>query len=128
MQPSSIIKMEQVVKRFPGALAVDHVDFEVGRGEVHALLGENGAGKTTLMNVLYGIHRPHAGKIYVNGREVSIRSPKDAITLRIGMVHQNFRLVESHTVCENILLGLKNLHDFEAQDFGEGDRGTLEAL
>ena len=109
MQPSPIIKMEQVVKRFPGALAVDHVDFEVGRGEVHALLGENGAGKTTLMNVLYGIHRPDSGKIFVNGREVSIRSPKDAITLRIGMVHQNFRLVESHTVCENILLGLKNL-------------------
>src|SRR3989337_1047959 len=61
------------------------------------------------MNVLYGIHRPDSGKIFVNGREVSIRSPKDAITLRIGMVHQNFRLVESHTVCENILLGLTNL-------------------
>lgn len=97
------------MKRFPGALAVDRVDFEVRRGEVHALLGENGAGKTTLMNVLYGIHRSDSGKIYVSGEPVSIRSPKDAIDLGIGMVHQNFRLVESHTVCENILLGLANL-------------------
>ena len=101
--------MEQMVKRFPGVLAVDHVDFEVKRGEVHALLGENGAGKTTLMNILYGIHRPEFGKIYISEELVSIRSPKDAIDLGIGMVHQNFRLVETHTVCENILLGLANL-------------------
>ena len=109
MGSNPIVKMEQIVKRFPGALAVDRVDFEVRRGEVHALLGENGAGKTTLMNVLYGIHRSDSGKIYVSGEPVSIRSPKDAIDLGIGMVHQNFRLVESHTVCENILLGLANL-------------------
>ncbi len=109
MDQNSVLKMEQIVKRFPGVLAVDHVDFEVKKGEVHALLGENGAGKTTLMNLLYGIHRPDLGMIYVNGKHVSIKSPKDAIDLGIGMVHQNFRLVESHTVCENILLGLKDL-------------------
>ena len=109
MQLNHIVKMERVVKRFPGVLAVDQVDFQVERGEVHALLGENGAGKTTLMNVLYGIHRLYSGKIYVNCKLVSIRSPKDAIDFAIGMVHQNFRLVESHTVCENILLGLANL-------------------
>jgi simple sugar transport system ATP-binding protein len=109
MEQVPILRMDQIVKHFPGVLAVDHVDFQVGRGEVHALLGENGAGKTTLMNLLYGIHRPDAGAVYVKGKKVSIRSPKDAIGLGIGMVHQNFKLVESHTVCENILLGLKNL-------------------
>jgi len=109
VRQNPIVKMEQIVKRFPGVLAADHVDFEVQKGEVHSLLGENGAGKTTLMNILYGIHTPDSGKIYINGKSVSIRSPKDAIGLRIGMVHQNFKLVESHTVCENILLGLRNL-------------------
>lgn len=110
MDLDSVVKMEQIVRRFPGVLAVDHVDFEVKKGQLHALLGENGAGKTTLMNVLYGIHRPDSGDIYINGKLVSIKSPKDAIDLGIGMVHQNFRLVESHTVCDNILLGLANLH------------------
>lgn len=109
MDEPPIVRMEQIVKRFPGVLALDHVNFELRRGEVQALLGENGAGKTTLMNVLYGIHRPDAGTIYVNGKEVSIRSPKDAIDLGIGMVHQNFKLVETHTVCENVLLGLEHL-------------------
>jgi ABC-type uncharacterized transport system ATPase subunit len=104
-----VAKMEKIVKHFPGVLALDHVDFGVRGGEIHGLLGENGAGKTTLMNVLYGIHTADDGKIYVDGRPVSIRSPKDAIELGIGMVHQNFRLIESHTVCENILLGLKGL-------------------
>jgi len=109
MDEPPIVRMKQIVKRFPGVLALDHVDFELRRGEVQALLGENGAGKTTLMNVLYGIHRPDAGRIYVNDKEVSIRSPKDAIDLGIGMVHQNFKLVETHTVCENVLLGLEHL-------------------
>jgi simple sugar transport system ATP-binding protein len=99
--------MKGIVKRFPGVVANDHVDFELRAGEVHGLLGENGAGKTTLMNVLYGIHRPDEGEIYIRGEKVSIGSPREAINLGIGMVHQHFKLVEPHTVLENVLLGLK---------------------
>lgn len=102
-----LVVLRGIVKRFPGVLANDHVDFTLKRGEVHALLGENGAGKTTLMNILYGLYRPDEGEIYVRGRKVEIRSPKDAIRLGIGMVHQNFRLIPTHTVIENIILGLK---------------------
>ncbi len=100
------VVMRGIVKRFPGVVALKGVDFEARPGEIHALLGENGAGKTTLMNVLYGIYRPDAGEIWVKGQPVSVRSPADAIRLRIGMVHQHFRLVPTHTVIENIILGL----------------------
>ena len=102
-----LVKMEGITKRFPGVIANDRVDFELRAGEVHALLGENGAGKTTLMNILYGLYRPDSGRIYVMGREVNIKSPKDAIELGIGMVHQHFRLVPTLTVAENMALGLK---------------------
>jgi ABC-type uncharacterized transport system ATPase subunit len=99
--------MRGIVKRFPGVLANDHIDFEVRTGEIHALLGENGAGKTTLMNILYGIYQQDEGEISVRGRQVAVRSPKEAIQLGIGMVHQHFRLVTNHTVAENIVLGLR---------------------
>jgi simple sugar transport system ATP-binding protein len=99
--------MNGIVKRFPGVVANDHVNFELRAGEVHGLLGENGAGKTTLMNVLYGILRPEEGEIRIRGEKVDIGSPREAINLGIGMVHQNFKLVEPHTVLENVLLGLK---------------------
>ncbi|MEW5987709.1 MAG: ABC transporter ATP-binding protein [Chloroflexota bacterium] len=99
-------EMHGIVKRFPGVLANDQVDFDLRRGEVHALLGENGAGKSTLMNVLGGLYRPEAGTIHVNGRPVQLNSPRDAIALGIGMVHQHFMLVPSQTVTENILLGM----------------------
>jgi len=102
-----LLQMKRIVKRFPGVVANDRVDFELRAGEVHGLLGENGAGKTTLMNVLYGILRPDEGEIYIRGKKVEIGSPREAIKLGIGMVHQNFKLVEPHTVIENILLGLK---------------------
>jgi len=102
-----LVHMKGIVKRFPGVVANDRVDFELRAGEVHGLLGENGAGKTTLMNVLYGIHRPDEGEIYIRGEKVSIGSPREAINLGIGMVHQHFKLVEPHTVLENVLLGLK---------------------
>jgi simple sugar transport system ATP-binding protein len=98
--------MRGIVKRFPGVLANDHVDFELRRGEVHALLGENGAGKTTLMNILYGLYKPDEGEIYIDGEKVEMRSPKDAIKRGIGMVHQHFKLVLTHTVTENIALGV----------------------
>ncbi len=100
------VAMRGIVKRFPGVVANDHVDLEVRAGEIHALLGENGAGKTTLMNILSGLYRADAGEIYVRGRRADIGSPRDAINLGIGMVHQHFMLVESMTVIENILLGL----------------------
>jgi ABC-type uncharacterized transport system ATPase subunit len=102
------MEMRGIVKRFPGVLAADHIDFDVRAGEVHALLGENGAGKSTLMKVLYGLYQPNEGEIYLNGQRVSIKSPSDAITLGIGMIHQHFMLVPSLTVAENVALGLKS--------------------
>ena len=100
------IEMRGIVKRFPGVLANDRVDFDLRQGEIHALLGENGAGKSTLMNVLAGLYRQEEGTIRVHGEPVSFRSPRDAIAHGIGMVHQHFMLVPSLTVTENILLGL----------------------
>src|SRR6266508_862890 len=104
----NVFEMRGIVKRFPGVLANDHIDFSCRVGEVHALLGENGAGKSTLMNVLAGLYRPEAGEIFVNGQRVSVNSPQDAIAHGIGMVHQHFMLVPSHSVAENMVLGLKN--------------------
>ncbi len=102
----SAVEMRGIVKRFPGVLANDDVSFEALTGEVHALLGENGAGKTTLMNILYGIYHPDEGDIYIRGQRATIRSPRDAIDLGIGMVHQQYRLVPTHSVAENVVLGL----------------------
>lgn len=103
---SYAVQMENIVIRFPGVLANDHVNFTLKQGEIHALLGENGAGKSTLMNALSGLYKPTAGVIRVNGKPVSFNSPKDAIAAGIGMVHQHFMLVPTQTVTENILLGL----------------------
>ncbi len=106
---STIVSMRGITKRFPGGVvAVDNVDFELSSGEIHALLGENGAGKTTLMNILYGLYSSDSGHMFVDGRPVSIKSPRDAIQLGIGMVHQNFQLIPRMTVSENIVLGLKS--------------------
>jgi len=104
--PPNAFEMRSIVKRFPGVLANDHVDFSCQVGEVHALLGENGAGKSTLMNVLAGLYKSEAGEIYINGERVHLNSPQDAIAHGIGMVHQHFMLVPSHTVAENMVLGL----------------------
>jgi ABC-type uncharacterized transport system ATPase subunit len=103
----NVAEMRGIVKRFPGVLANNRVDLDLGAGEIHALLGENGAGKTTLMNVLAGLYRPEEGTIRVHGQPVDFKSPRDAIERGIGMVHQHFMLVPSQTVTENILLGLK---------------------
>jgi ABC-type uncharacterized transport system ATPase subunit len=97
--------MRGIVKRFPGVVANDGVDFEAARGEIHALLGENGAGKSTLANILTGLYRPDAGQIELDGRPVHFASPRDAIDARISMVHQHFRLVPPFTVAENVILG-----------------------
>jgi ABC-type uncharacterized transport system ATPase subunit len=98
------LELRGITKRFPGVLANDHIDFDLGRREVHALLGENGAGKSTLMNILYGLYHPDEGEIRVRGDKVRFSSPKDAIAHGIGMVHQHFMLIPVMTVVENIVL------------------------
>ena len=102
------MEMRGIVKRFPGVLANDHVNFKVKAGEIHALLGENGAGKSTLMKILYGLYQPDEGEIFLNGKAVQIHSPTDSINLGIGMIHQHFMLVDNLTVAENVALGLKS--------------------
>ena len=107
-EATNAFEMRGIVKRFPGVLANDRVDFSCCVGEVHALLGENGAGKSTLMNVLAGLYRPEAGDILVGGQPATLRSPQEAIAHGIGMIHQHFMLVAPHTVAENMVLGLNN--------------------
>jgi len=104
------LEMRGIVKRFPGVVANDGIDIEVSAGEVLAILGENGAGKSTLMKILYGLYKPDAGEILVNGQPVRISCPRDAIALGIGMVHQHFTLVPNLTVVENVVLGLPSQH------------------
>jgi general nucleoside transport system ATP-binding protein len=104
-RPGMRIAMRGIVKRFPGVVANSGVDFDIGPGEVHALLGENGAGKSTLMRQLYGMYQPDSGSILIGGERVSFRSPADAIRAGIGMIHQHFMLVSTLTVAENVALG-----------------------
>jgi ABC-type uncharacterized transport system ATPase subunit len=99
-----VLELRGITKRFPGVLANDHVDLDLRRGEVHALLGENGAGKSTLMNILYGLYRPDEGEILLNGKPAEFSSPHGAIDAGIGMVHQHFMLIPVMTVAENIVL------------------------
>ena len=102
----SAIRMEGVTKTFGSVIANQNINLDIRYGEVLSLLGENGSGKTTLMNMLSGIYYPYAGQIYVNDEPVMIRSPKDAFDLKIGMIHQHFKLVDVFTAAENIVLGL----------------------
>jgi general nucleoside transport system ATP-binding protein len=104
MADAPLLELRGITKRFPGVVANDHVDLELAKGEVHALLGENGAGKSTLMNILYGLYHPDEGQIRLNGKPISITSPRDAIDRGIGMVHQHFMLIPVMTVAENIVL------------------------
>ena len=107
MQKKIALSMRGITKTFGSVVANNSVDLDVYRGEILAVLGENGCGKTTLMNMLAGIYYPDEGHIYMDGREVVIRSPKDAYALKIGMIHQHFKLVDLFTASENIVLGLK---------------------
>jgi len=107
MAEAAFLELKGITKRFPGVVANDRVDFDLRRGEVHALLGENGAGKSTLMNTLYGLYHPEEGEIRLNGKPVRIGSPSDAIELGIGMVHQHFMLIPVMTVAENIVLAVE---------------------
>src|SRR5947209_15381699 len=99
------VEMRNITKAWPGVVANDHVNLKVRKGEIHALVGENGAGKTTLMNILYGLIHADSGEMYVNGQLAHISGPRDAIHLKIGMVHQHFMLIPPLTVAENIVLG-----------------------
>jgi len=100
------VQMLGITKSFPGVVANKKIDFDLKKGEIHGLLGENGAGKTTLMNIISGFYRPDEGELYVEGKRVKMRSPKDALKLGIGMVYQHFTLVPEFKVAENILLGM----------------------
>src|SRR3954470_5789488 len=99
------VELRGITKRFPGVVANRDIGLRVRRGEGHAIVGENGAGKSTLMKTLYGEHRPDEGQILVDGREITFRSPADAIAAGIGMVHQHFMLADNLTVLENVVLG-----------------------
>src|SRR5438445_10063259 len=99
------VGMRDISKAWAGVVANDHVNLAVRKGEIHALVGENGAGKSTLMNILYGLVHPDSGEIFINGQLAHIGGPRDAIRLKIGMVHQHFMLIPPLTVAENIVLG-----------------------
>ena len=104
MAEAPLLELKGITKRFPGVVANDGVDFDLRKGEVHALLGENGAGKSTLMNILYGLYHPDEGQMRMNGKPLQISSPREAIDAGIGMVHQHFMLIPVMTVAENIVL------------------------
>lgn len=100
-----VVELRDICKTWPGVVANDHVNLQVRRGEIHALVGENGAGKSTLMNILYGLIHPDSGEILINGQVTPINGPREAISKKIGMVHQHFMLIPPLTVAENIVLG-----------------------
>ncbi|MEW1789286.1 sugar ABC transporter ATP-binding protein [Streptomyces albidoflavus] len=119
--PDELLRIENIRKTFPGVVALDSVDFDLRRGEVHVLLGENGAGKSTLIKMLSGAYRPDSGTIYAEGREVRIQSAQDAERLGIATIYQEFNLVPDLTVAENIFLGR------QPRRFGLIDRKKMEA-
>jgi len=122
MTEEPFLRMEDIVKEFPGVVANDHVDFSVRRGEIHGLLGENGAGKSTLMKILYGLYSQDGGDIYLDGERLELDSPQDAIDAGVGMVHQHFMLIPKLTVAENIVLGDREPAAAFASDGGSGGR------
>ncbi|MEG2575475.1 MAG: sugar ABC transporter ATP-binding protein [Christensenella sp.] len=101
----NILEMKNITKTFPGVLALDHANLSIEKGEVHAFLGENGSGKSTLTKILYGIYRKDEGQIFIEGKEVKIDNTDDAIALGIGIIFQEFNLVNTLSVAENIFLG-----------------------
>lgn len=107
LEDKNAVEMRGITKRFGNFTANDQIDFDLKKGEIHALLGENGAGKSTLMNILYGLYTPTEGEIFINGEEVKITNPNVAIAKGLGMVHQHFMLVSPFRVYENIILGVE---------------------
>ena len=109
MSESAVLEARQISKYFPGVVANEDANLSLNPGEILALLGENGAGKSTLMNIIYGLYQPSSGEIRVKGHSVRMHSPRDAIDLGIGMVHQHFQLVPVMTVVENVMLGSESV-------------------
>ena len=131
MDERPVLELRGITKRFPGIVANDGVDFDLRKGEVHALLGENGAGKSTLMNVLYGLYRPDEGEILINGKPAELGSPKASIENGVGMVHQHFMLIPVMTVAENIVLATEPVHNGVLLDYdaaAEARAGDLDPL
>lgn len=123
MEKKVILKLENIYKTFPGDVEANKgANLIVNKGEIHAIVGENGAGKSTLMNILYGVHQPDQGKIFIAGQEVQINSPREAKKLGIGMVHQHFMLVPSFTVLQNVILGYEPQHNLFFVDNQEATR------
>ncbi len=148
------VELHGITKRFPGVVANHDIDIVVRRGTVHAIVGENGAGKSTLMKTLYGMHKPDEGTIKLDGEEITLHSPADAIARGVGMVHQHFKLADNFTVLENVVLGAeprkgpmidfdtarRRIREISAQygldidpdalveDLGVGDRQRVEIL
>lgn len=120
---SPAVELTGITKRFPGVVANKDITFSVERGTIHALVGENGAGKSTLMKILYGIQRADEGSIKVEGREVHLKSPTEAIKAGIGMVFQHFMLADNLTVLENVVLGAEKLHGI-----GEAARSEVRRI
>src|SRR6056297_2873362 len=119
-----LIRFEKIRKEFPGVVANNDIDLTINKGEIHAIVGENGAGKTTLLKILYGMHQPTAGKIYIEGQEEKIASPAQAIKMGIGMVHQHFMLIPSFTIAENIVLGYEPRQKSIFTDFKKAEKIT----
>ena len=116
---SAVVELHGITKRFPGVVANRDIEITVKRGTVHAIVGENGAGKSTLMKILYGVQQPDEGTIAINGTQLVLKSPTDAIRAGIGMVFQHFMLADNLTVLENVVLGAERLH-------GIGDRARAQ--
>ena len=126
MDERPVLELRGITKRFPGIVANDNVDFDLRKGEVHALLGENGAGKSTLMNVVYGLYHPDEGQILVNGKPAELGSPKAAIENGIGMVHQHFMLIPVMSVAENIVLATEPTHNGILLDYAAAEKRVRE--
>jgi simple sugar transport system ATP-binding protein len=103
---NTFVSLKNITKKYGDFTALNNVSIELGDGRIHAIMGENGAGKTTLMNIIYGLDQPTSGEVWVNGAPAKMASPKDALHLGIGMIHQHFMLVDTLTVTENVVLGL----------------------
>lgn len=124
----SVLECRDVTKRFPGVLALDHIDFVVRRGEIHALIGQNGAGKSTLVKTLTGVYQPDEGTLLVNGKEVSFRGADEAAEYGIAIVHQDSPLVPQFDVTRNVFLGREIVGPLGSLDFREMRRRTVESL
>ena len=113
MAETVAIELKNISKYFGGKAANKNVNLSINTGEILSILGENGSGKTTLMNMIAGIYFPDEGQIFIDGKEVVIRSPRDAFKYKIGMIHQHFKLVDVFSATENIILGIENKEKFD---------------